>query len=106
MAKSATAQSASRLPRGSKPVSQAFFAALDSIPEGSRSAVAKAALSLIRDEMKSQKEKSKALVLKQKTSKAAVGKSAISKVKTPKAKLKPATSARRGRKPAETLTEI
>lgn len=41
-----------RLPRGTKPVAQAFFAALESIPEASRSAVARAALALIRDELK------------------------------------------------------
>jgi hypothetical protein len=93
MAKSVTAQPAARLPRGSKPVSQAFFAALDSIPEGSRSAVAKAALSMIRDELKLQKEKAKAFVTKQKTTKPAVAKTLISKLKTSKAKLKPAASA-------------
>ena len=106
MAKSVAAQPASRLPRGSKPVSQAFFAALDSIPEGSRSAVAKAALSMIRDKLKLQKEKAKALAIKQKTSKPAIVKAAVSKVKTPKAKRKPAASARRSGKSAETFTDI
>ena len=46
------AATATRAPRGTKPVSQAFFTALESIPEMSRAAVAKAALTMIRDEMK------------------------------------------------------
>ena len=37
-----------RSPRGTKPVSQAFFTALDAVPEAARSAVAKAAQVMIR----------------------------------------------------------
>jgi hypothetical protein len=48
-----------RLPRGTKPVVQAFFDALEAIPERSRADVAKAAYAGIRDAMKDQREKSK-----------------------------------------------
>ncbi len=50
----------SRAPRGTKQVSRAFFAALEDIPEVSRAAVAKAAQAMIREEIKSQREKAKA----------------------------------------------
>ena len=64
MLKAAT--TATRAPRGTKPVSQAFFTALESIPEASRSAVEKAALSMIRDEIKMKREKMKAAAAKEK----------------------------------------
>ena len=69
MAKSETASP--RAPRGTKSVSQAFFAALDAIPEASRAAVAKAAQAMIRDEIKSQREKAKAASAKDKARKPA-----------------------------------
>jgi hypothetical protein len=53
------AETSNRLPRGTKPVAQAFFAALESIPEASRSAVARAAQTLIRDELKVLRERQK-----------------------------------------------
>jgi hypothetical protein len=108
MAKSASAQPTDRLPRGTKPVCQAFLSALDSIPEGSRTAVAKAALSMIRDELKSRKEKSKASAAKPKTSKLAVTKSAAKKKPPSKAKAKPTSAApkQHGRKLAEAPTEV
>ena len=56
-----------RAPRGTKPVSQAFFNALDAIPEASRAAVAKAAQIMIRDELKARRDRLKAAALKQKT---------------------------------------
>lgn len=58
MAKAETAST--RLPRGTKPVAQAFLAALDSVPEMSRAAVAKAAQTMIRDELKARREKERA----------------------------------------------
>ena len=58
MAKQALAST--RLPRGTKPVAQAFLNALDTIPEQSRAAVSKAALSMIRDEIKASRERQKA----------------------------------------------
>jgi len=56
-----------RSPRGTKPVSQAFFAALESIPTASRAAVAKAAQAMIRDELKHQRDTAKIAAVKQKT---------------------------------------
>ncbi len=56
-----------RAPRGTKPVSQAFFTALDAVPEASRAAVAKAAQAMIRDELKTRRDKMKAAVVKEKT---------------------------------------
>jgi hypothetical protein len=52
-----SAISSTRLPRGTKPVAQAFLAALDALPEVSRSAVAKAAQAMIRDELKTRRDK-------------------------------------------------
>jgi hypothetical protein len=46
-----------RAPRGSRTVSQAFFAALDAIPEARRQEVAKAAQAAIREELKSKLRK-------------------------------------------------
>lgn len=58
MAKQASA--ATRLPRGTKPVAQAFLTALDAVPEASRAAVSKASLAMIRDELKTRREKQRA----------------------------------------------
>ena len=55
-----------RAPRGAKPVSQAFFTALESIPKATRAAVAKAAQAMIRDQIKTQREKVKAIAAKDK----------------------------------------
>ena len=55
-----------RSPRGTKPVSQAFFAALEGIPTASRPAVAKAAQAMIRDELKSKRDMAKVAATKQK----------------------------------------
>ena len=57
MAKAET--TSTRLPRGTKPVAQAFFAALDTVPDAEQSAVAKAAQILIRDGFKTQREKAR-----------------------------------------------
>ena len=58
-----------RAPRGTKPVSQAFFNALAAVPEATRPAVAKAAQVMIRDELKAQREKTKAIAAKAKARK-------------------------------------
>ena len=50
-----------RSPRGTKPVSDAFFAALESIPTASRAMVAKAAQAMIRDELKTQRDRARAV---------------------------------------------
>ena len=49
--------SVTRVPRGTKIVAKAFFAAADEIPEPQRAEVVKAALVLIRDELKATREK-------------------------------------------------
>jgi hypothetical protein len=90
-----------RAPRGSKPVSAAFFTALESIPDASRAAVAKAALAMIRDEIKNQRDKLKAMAAaakaKAKASKPVVAKRAAKKAVAAKAT---APVKRRPRKPA------
>jgi hypothetical protein len=53
----AKASSVSRAPRGTRIVAKAFFAAADEIPEQHRAEVVKAALALIRDELKTTREK-------------------------------------------------
>jgi hypothetical protein len=53
MAKTPTA---SRAPRGTKILAQAFFAAADKIPQARRGEVVKAALAAIRDELKGARE--------------------------------------------------
>ena len=61
-----------RAPRGTKPVTQAFFTALDAVPEAARAAVAKAAQAMIRDELKGRKEKMKVTAAKEKARKPAM----------------------------------
>jgi hypothetical protein len=48
-----------RAPRGTKTLTQAFFAALDEIPEPRRAAVAKAAQLAIREELRGREYKEK-----------------------------------------------
>jgi hypothetical protein len=86
----AKAETTTRAPRGAKPVSQAFFAALETIPEATRSAVAKAAQTMIRDELKLRGEKVKAATAKAKAKTSALLKAAAPKpmVKTVAAKAK------------------
>ena len=71
-----TETTATRAPRGTKPVSQAFFTALAAVPEAARSAVAKAALAMIRDELKARQEKIKASAAREKARKPAATKRA------------------------------
>ena len=66
MAEAEATTSKARAPRGTKTVTQAFFAALDSVPEATRSAVAKAAQATIRDELKNRRDKLKAAAAKAK----------------------------------------
>jgi hypothetical protein len=50
---------AARAPRGTRTVAQAFFQAVDEIPEDRRADVIKAALTLIRDQIKEAAEKAR-----------------------------------------------
>lgn len=49
----------SRLPRGTKPVAKAFFDALDNVSEAQQATVARAAMTLIRDELKLRQAKAR-----------------------------------------------
>ena len=57
MAKTATATT--RAPRGTKIVAEAFFTAVNEIPEPQQAGVVKAALALIRDRLKEARDKAK-----------------------------------------------
>src|SRR3954469_12039762 len=102
MAKAETTSATTRAPRGAKPVAQAFLAALDSVPEAARSAVAKAAQAMIRDELKSRRDKLKAAPANEKARRSATAsrapKSARKKPTEPNAAATPVE--RRSRKQA------
>ena len=53
------ATTATRAPRGTKTLTQAFFTAADGIPEAQRADVIKAAVAAIRDQLKDDREKAK-----------------------------------------------
>ena len=53
----AKATSATRAPHGTKILAKAFFTAADEVPEPQRADVIKAALALIREELKTRREK-------------------------------------------------
>src|SRR3954447_17445833 len=76
MAKAETAAATTRAPRGAKPAAQAFLDALDSVPEGARSAVVKAAQVTIRDELNHRREKLKTPTTKEKARRPAAAKRA------------------------------
>ena len=56
-----------RAPRGTRNVTQAFFAALDGLSEGQQTAVAKAALTAIRDALKARHLKAREAAARAKT---------------------------------------
>ena len=102
----AKADSSTARPRGTKPVSQAFFTALDSVPAAQQSAVGKAALAMIRDEIRNRRDKQKAMAAKAKASgKAATAAPKRTPPKPPVAAPEPAETAapapRRGRRKPE-----
>ena len=66
MANEESVDKPARLPRGVKPVAKAFFTALDTIPDATRNAVAKAAQVMIRDQLKQRRDKLREAVLKEK----------------------------------------
>jgi hypothetical protein len=97
----------SRAPRGSRPVTQAFLTALEAVPETSRASVAKAAMVMIRDVLKTSKPTRAPAAAKAKKARAKTG--AVRKVRKARAAAKlaappepPAVKKRRGRKPADT----
>jgi hypothetical protein len=86
---------ATRAPRGAKPVSQAFFTALESLPDAARTAVARAAQVMIRDELKARRDKVKAAAIKEKARQPATAKTEAPKAR---AKAVAAPTKRRPRK--------
>jgi len=75
---------ATRAPRGTKTLMQAFFSAADTIPEAQRPTVVKAALSAIRDNLKDNRDKVKAAKAKAKAAKAPVARRAKAAAPAPK----------------------
>ena len=71
---------AARAPRGTRTVAQAFFQAVDEIPEDCRAEVVKAALGLIRDQIKEAREKARAAKQKRAGAKQAAKKQPAKKV--------------------------
>ena len=93
---------AARAPRGTKPVSQAFFTALESVPEASRSAVAKAAQAMIREELKARREKLKIAAAKEKARQPVAAKVAAKPTVAKASPAKPAAKKRAApKRPAE-----
>src|SRR3978361_2571498 len=66
MKRMAKTSSPTRVPRGVKALTKAFFAAADEIPEPQRAEAVKAALALIRDELKAARRKEAAAKAKAK----------------------------------------
>ncbi len=91
----AKATSVSRAPRGTKILAKAFFTAADEIPEPQRAEVIKAALVVIRDELKANRERAAAAKAKarEKTkAPASSGRKAASVDRTPAKAMKKAGS--------------
>jgi hypothetical protein len=87
-----------RAPRGSGPVTKAFLNALEAVPDTSRAMVAKAAMAMIKDELKSYPVSKKPAA----KAKKAAARTAKAAGKTKAAAAAPAVKKRRGRKPATT----
>jgi hypothetical protein len=105
MAKAETVSS--RLPRGTKPVSQAFFTALEAVPEASRIAVAKAAYAMIRDGMKAQRDKLKARAAREKAFNGVVAtRSAVTKPRKTASKAGGATALKRPIRKSAATTSV
>jgi hypothetical protein len=96
----AKTSSATRAPRGTKNLARAFFAAADEIPDSQRPEVVKAALALIRDELKAAREKVAAAKAKAKEK---AGKASASPVRKPAGITKAA--AKTQKKPASGAAE-
>ena len=103
----ANTSSATRVPRGTKIVAKAFFAAADEIPEPQRADVVKAALVLIRGELKAAREKVAVAKAKAKE-KAVTGKASANPVRKSVgvAKYKSADVAKNQKKPATVPAKV
>ena len=96
-----------RAPRGTRVLTQAFFSAADEIPEGQRDAVIKAAFAAIRDTLKEAREKAKTAKAKAQADKPSRGRTAkpARATRVSAAKGRKAGAARRGRPPAQRVSE-
>jgi TRAP-type C4-dicarboxylate transport system substrate-binding protein len=92
---------ATRAPRGTKVLAQAFFSAADGIPDDRRDAVVKAALALIREQLKEVRDRAKVAKEKMK----AKGAKAPAARKVPGRRKAAAKKAGRRVGPAATPTE-
>lgn len=102
-----------RAPRGAKPVTKAFFTALDALPDATRSAVAKAAQTMIRDQLKLRRDKLRAAAAKEKARRPAAAKpmparngKLAAKASVTQAPAAPAKTKRRARKPGDALSAV
>jgi len=102
MAKTDT--NSTRSPRGTKPVSAAFFSALDSAPEAQRIAIARAAQVMIRDELRMRRERTKAVTMKARAATKTTATKTAAKSALPKAASKsaPAKASKAGTSKAKT----
>ena len=102
-----------RAPRGAKPVTKAFFTALDALPDATRGAVAKAAQAMIRDQLKLRRDKLREAAAKEKARRPAAAKPVparngrlATKATVTEAPAAPTKAKRRARKPGDTLTAV
>jgi hypothetical protein len=86
---------ATRAPRGTKTLTQAFFSAADGIPEIQRAAVVKAALAAIRDQLKDDREKVKVAKAKAKVKAAKTSSAVGPKLAVAAPKKQPVTAPKR-----------
>jgi hypothetical protein len=96
----AKATAATRAPRGTKVLVQAFFSAAEEIPDSQRASVVKAALAAIRGTLKDAREKAKNAKAKAKAGKASTARTskAVGRPKGTGTAVKKAASTSGGRK--------
>ena len=111
MASEDSSDKPARAPRGAKPVTKAFFTALDALPDATRGAVAKAAQAMIREQLKLRRDKLREAAAKEKARRPAVTKPAPARKSKPAAKASvteapaaPGKTKRRARKPGDSLS--
>ena len=102
-----------RAPRGAKPVTRAFFDALDALPEATRGAVAKAAQAMIRDQLKLRRDKLREAAAKEKARRPVAAKplparngKLAAKASVTQAPAVPAKTKRRARRPGDAVTAV
>ncbi len=106
MATEDIADKPARAPRGAKPVTKAFFTALDAVPDAMRAAVAKAAQVMIRDQLKLRRDKLREAAAKEKARRPAEAKPARGSKPAAPSRAAPSKAKRRTRKPAEVMPAV